>query len=44
LATGGEDGHRCDFLLVRLDGESLSKDGVYVTWSENTGDTDGTVV
>jgi hypothetical protein len=35
-AACGNDGHWCDFLLVDLDGDSLSKGGVYVIWSENT--------
>jgi hypothetical protein len=35
-ATCGNDGHWCNFLLVDLDSDSLSKGGVYVIWSENT--------
>jgi len=34
-AACGNDGHWCDFLLVKLDSDSLSKGGVYVIWSEN---------
>lgn len=35
-AACGHDGHWCDFLLVDLDSDTLSKGGVYVIWSENT--------
>lgn len=34
-AACGNDGHWCDFLLVKLDSDWLSKGGVYVIWSEN---------
>jgi hypothetical protein len=33
--TCGEDGHWCDFLLLDLAGDAVSKGGAYVIWSED---------
>jgi hypothetical protein len=34
-ATCADDGHWCNFLLVKLDSDSLAKGGAYVIWSED---------
>lgn len=43
-AACGDDGHWCNFLLVKLDSDSLSKGGAYVIWSENADGTGKTTV
>jgi hypothetical protein len=34
-STCGDDAHWCNFLSLKLIGDSLSKGGVYLIWSEN---------